>query len=152
MLKRRGVVGCRSGTRRRAQDFNCRRCGALECPGARVGWPAWWNATLLRAAARQLAGADSLANLDCSRLEPGLWALRNSVGCDSLPIMKATWPEPEIVTRKGKPVSVILPIKDYEELLERVEDAADVAWLKRARKKPLRYRPLEEYLAERKVK
>jgi hypothetical protein len=63
--------------------------------------------------------------------------------------MKATLSEPEIVTRKGKPVSVIIPIKDYEELLERVEDSDDVAWLKRARSKPLRYRPLEDYLAER---
>jgi antitoxin (DNA-binding transcriptional repressor) of toxin-antitoxin stability system len=63
--------------------------------------------------------------------------------------MKATLPEPEIVTRKGKPVSVIIPIKDYEELLERVEDADDVAWLKRVRKTPLQYRPLEDYLAER---
>lgn len=35
--------------------------------------------------------------------------------------MKATWPEPEIVTRNGKPVSVIIPIEDYEELLERNE-------------------------------
>ncbi len=66
--------------------------------------------------------------------------------------MKATLPEPEVVTRKGKPVSVIIPIKEYEELLERVEDAADVAWLKRARKKSFRYRPLEDYLAERKRK
>jgi len=64
--------------------------------------------------------------------------------------MKATLGEPEIVTRKGKPVSVILPIKHYEELLERVEDAADVASLKRSRKKPLYYRQLEDYLAERK--
>ncbi len=63
--------------------------------------------------------------------------------------MKATMAEPEIVTRGGKPVSVILPIGDYEELLERVEDAGDVAWLKRARRKPLHYRPLEEYLAGR---
>jgi len=63
--------------------------------------------------------------------------------------MKTTLPEPEIVTRKGKPVSVIIPIKDYEELLERVEDAGDVAWLKRTRRKPLHYRPLEDYLAER---
>ena len=63
--------------------------------------------------------------------------------------MKATLPEPEIVTRKGKPVSVIIPIKDYEELLERVEDTDDMAWLKRARSKPLHYRPLEDYLAER---
>jgi len=69
-----------------------------------------------------------------------------------MPMSKATLPEPEIVTRKGKPVSVIIPIKDYEELLERVEDAEDVAWLRRTRKKPLRYRPLEDYLAERKGK
>ena len=62
--------------------------------------------------------------------------------------MKATMAEPEIVMRGGKPVSVILPIGDYE-LLERVEDAGDVAWLKRARRKPLHYRPLEEYLAGR---
>ncbi len=63
--------------------------------------------------------------------------------------MKATLTEPEVVTRKGKPVSVIIPIKDYEELLERVEDAEDIASLKRARRKPLQYRPLEDYLVER---
>ena len=63
--------------------------------------------------------------------------------------MKATLAELEIVTRKGKPVSVIIPIKDYEELLERAEDAADVACLKKARRKPLQYRPLENYLADR---
>jgi PHD/YefM family antitoxin component YafN of YafNO toxin-antitoxin module len=66
--------------------------------------------------------------------------------------MKATLHEPEIITRKGKPVSVILPIKDYEELLERIEDAEDVAALKRIRSKPLRYRPLADYLADRKSK
>jgi PHD/YefM family antitoxin component YafN of YafNO toxin-antitoxin module len=60
--------------------------------------------------------------------------------------MSASNREPEIVTRNGKPVSVITSIKDYEELLERAEDAA---WLKRARRKKLHYRPLEEYLAER---
>ena len=58
-----------------------------------------------------------------------------------------TLAEPEIVTRRGKPVSVILPIKDYEELLERSGDADDAAWLKQARRKPLRYRPLADYLA-----
>ena len=66
--------------------------------------------------------------------------------------MKAILSEPEIVTRKGKPVSVILPIAEYQELLERLEDSTDVAWLKQARKKPLRYRPLDDYLAERKAK
>ena len=58
---------------------------------------------------------------------------------DKLPAMKATLPEPEIVTRKGKPVSVIIPIKDYEELLECVEDTDDVTWFKRAHCKPLHY-------------
>jgi len=42
-----------------------------------------------------------------------------------------------------------LPIAHYEELLERAEDAADVAWLKTARKKTQQYRPLEDYLAAR---
>ena len=63
--------------------------------------------------------------------------------------MSATNREPEIVTRNGKPVAVIVPIKDYEELLERAEDAEDVAWLKRARKRKLHYRSLENYLSER---
>ena len=58
--------------------------------------------------------------------------------------MKASFPEPEIVMRKGKPVSVILAIKDYHELLERVEDAEDAAALKRVRRKPLRYGPLSK--------
>lgn len=66
--------------------------------------------------------------------------------------MKTKLAEPEIVTRKGKPVAVLLRLEDYEKLLERLEDAQDVAWLKRARTKPLRYRPLTDYLAERKAK
>jgi PHD/YefM family antitoxin component YafN of YafNO toxin-antitoxin module len=57
--------------------------------------------------------------------------------------------EPEVIVRDGKPVSVILPIKEYEELLERLEDAEDVAYLKKLRSKPLSFRPLSEYLAER---
>jgi len=63
--------------------------------------------------------------------------------------MRTTTHEPEIVIRNGKPVSVIIPIKEYQELLERAEDAEDVAWLKRARRKKLHYRPLEDYLAKR---
>lgn len=62
--------------------------------------------------------------------------------------MKALLPEPEIVTRNGKAVSVILPIKAYQEIMERLEDAEDVAWLKKARRKPLHYRPLADVLAD----
>ena len=62
--------------------------------------------------------------------------------------MKPAFAEPEIVTRNGKPVSVILPIKAYNENMERLEDAEDVAALKKARRKPLHYRPLEDVLAD----
>jgi hypothetical protein len=62
--------------------------------------------------------------------------------------MKTKLPEPEIVTRKGKAVSVILPIEVFQEMLERLDDADDVAWLKKARKKPQSFRKLEDVLAE----
>ena len=62
--------------------------------------------------------------------------------------MKAATAEPEIVTKNGKPVSVILPIKRYQEIMERLEDAEDVAWLKETRRKKLHYRPLEAVLAD----
>jgi PHD/YefM family antitoxin component YafN of YafNO toxin-antitoxin module len=62
--------------------------------------------------------------------------------------MKSILPEPEIVTRKGKPVSVILSIKQYEALLDRLEDAEDVAYLKKAHVRPLSFRPLKEYLVQ----
>lgn len=62
--------------------------------------------------------------------------------------MKNAFAEPEIVTKKGKPVSVILPIKDYQEMMERLEDAEDVTYLKKARTKPMNYRPLEDVLAD----
>lgn len=60
--------------------------------------------------------------------------------------------EPEFITRRGKPVSVILPIKAYQEIIERLEDADDAAWLKQARKKPRQYRPLAEVVADLKGK
>jgi PHD/YefM family antitoxin component YafN of YafNO toxin-antitoxin module len=61
--------------------------------------------------------------------------------------MKTSFREPELIVRNGRPVSVVLPLKDYEELLERLEDTEDAAWLRRLRRKPVKYRPLEEYLA-----
>ncbi len=62
--------------------------------------------------------------------------------------MKALLPEPEIISRKGKPVAVILPIDAYREIIERLEDAEDVAYLRKARRKPLQYRPLDDVLAD----
>lgn len=53
--------------------------------------------------------------------------------------------EPEIVLRNGKPTAVILKIEDYEELLERSEDASDLKRLAAMRKRPLRFRKLEDF-------
>ena len=63
--------------------------------------------------------------------------------------MKTAFAEPDIVIRKGKPVSVILPIKDYQAMLERLEDAEDIAYMKKARTRPLSFRPFADYLAGR---
>ena len=56
----------------------------------------------------------------------------------------------EVVLRNGKPAAVILDIEAYEELLERAEDAADLRRLRNMRKKPLRFRKLEDLLNVRK--
>jgi PHD/YefM family antitoxin component YafN of YafNO toxin-antitoxin module len=60
--------------------------------------------------------------------------------------------EPEVVTRGGKPVSVILPIADYESLLERLEDAEDIAYLREVRAKKTEFRSFSGYLKERESK
>ena len=51
-----------------------------------------------------------------------------------------------MIYKSGKPTTVILPLADYEELLERVEDAADLQWLKKTRREGVNYRPFSEYL------
>ena len=55
---------------------------------------------------------------------------------------------PEIVYRNGKPSKIIIGIKEYEDLLEAVEDREALDWLKRTRKESKSYRPLEEVLSE----
>jgi PHD/YefM family antitoxin component YafN of YafNO toxin-antitoxin module len=55
---------------------------------------------------------------------------------------------PEIVLRDGKPVAVILDIDEYQDMLERLEDLEDLRELEEMRKKPLRFRKLEDFLKE----
>jgi PHD/YefM family antitoxin component YafN of YafNO toxin-antitoxin module len=55
---------------------------------------------------------------------------------------------PEIVLRQGKPSAVILGIDHYQQILERIEDVEDLEMLKRMRKKPLKFRRLEDFLKE----
>ncbi len=49
--------------------------------------------------------------------------------------------DPEIVMRGGKPTA-----DAYRKLLERVEDAEDLKTLTAMRKRPLRFRKLEDFL------
>ena len=55
---------------------------------------------------------------------------------------------PEIVLSGGKPTAVIVDISDYEELLERAEDAKDLAILRKMRTRPLHLRRLSGFLKE----
>lgn len=61
---------------------------------------------------------------------------------------KARRRAPEIVLKEGKPAAVILDIDEYQEMLERLEDAEDLKILEKMRKKPLSFRKLEEFLEE----
>lgn len=56
--------------------------------------------------------------------------------------------EPEIVLRDGKPVAVILDIDEYQEMLERLEDLEDLKILEEMRKRPLKFKKLENFLEE----
>ncbi len=55
---------------------------------------------------------------------------------------------PDIVYREGNPVAVILDIDEYQELLERLEDKHDLKILEEMRKKPFKFRKLEDFLTE----
>jgi PHD/YefM family antitoxin component YafN of YafNO toxin-antitoxin module len=57
--------------------------------------------------------------------------------------------EPEIVYRNGRPTAVLLDIRVYERLLERLEDLHDLEVLNQRRKKDLVYRDFDAYLADR---
>ncbi len=61
---------------------------------------------------------------------------------------KPTRKAPEIVIRDGAPVAVILDIDEYEEILERQEDAEDLRVLEEMREKPLQFRKLDDFLKE----
>ena len=52
-----------------------------------------------------------------------------------------------VVDEQGNPREVILAIGDYEELLERAEDAEALALLRRLKSEPREYVKLEEALA-----
>lgn len=60
--------------------------------------------------------------------------------------------ELQVISRRGKPTAVVVPIKDFQELLELAEDRYDVAEITRIKKHGARFRPLEEILRERRIR
>ncbi len=62
--------------------------------------------------------------------------------------MKTKVPAPEIVLRNGKPAAVILDIEEYRELLERLEQTEDLKALQSMRRRPLKFRRIEDFLEE----
>ena len=62
--------------------------------------------------------------------------------------MRARRKAPEIILRDGKPKAVILDIEEYQEMLERLEDAEDLKMLEEMRRKPLEFKRLEDFLNE----
>ncbi len=62
--------------------------------------------------------------------------------------LKTKKKSPEIIFRDGKPAAVILEIKEYQDMLERLEDIEDLKMLQKMRKRPLKFRKLEDFLKE----
>jgi PHD/YefM family antitoxin component YafN of YafNO toxin-antitoxin module len=55
----------------------------------------------------------------------------------------------EIIMTGGKPSAVIIPLEEYRDMLERLEDTEDIKTLRRLRNKPLKFRSLEAFLKDR---
>ena len=51
-----------------------------------------------------------------------------------------TLTKPKIILENGKPSEVILKWKDFQELLEKIEDAYDLSEIKKIKKKKLVFR------------
>lgn len=55
---------------------------------------------------------------------------------------------PEVIYRNDKPVSVILDIKEYQEILERLDDIEDLEFIEQLKNKSLTFRKLDDFLAD----
>ena len=55
---------------------------------------------------------------------------------------------PQVVIKNGRPNAVIIDIKDYQNLLERLEDKEDLVDLQKMCKGTLHFRKFDDFLAE----
>ncbi len=56
--------------------------------------------------------------------------------------------KPQVIMKNGRPSAVIIDIKDYKQLLERLEDKEDIADIEKMRKGSLYFRKFDDFLAE----
>ncbi len=56
--------------------------------------------------------------------------------------------KPQVIMKNGEPEAVIINIKDYRRLLERLEDKDDIADLEKIRKSGLHVRKFSDFLTE----
>jgi prevent-host-death family protein len=54
---------------------------------------------------------------------------------------------PAVIVREGKPAAVILDMDEYRELLERLEDAEDLAELETLKRRAFKFKTLDEVLS-----
>jgi len=57
--------------------------------------------------------------------------------------------KPAFIYRDNKAVAAIIDIDVFDEIIEKLEDEEDIAYLKSARKETLNYRKFTDYLSER---
>jgi phosphoglucomutase len=62
-------------------------------------------------------------------------------------IKKRAVKTPEVIYRNNEPVSVIIDIAEYHEMLERLEDVVDIKFIKNLKNKSLTFRKLDDFLA-----
>ena len=57
--------------------------------------------------------------------------------------------KPDLIYRGKKPVAVVLKIKDYEDLLDELEDKEDLEYIDNLKKQELDFFVFDDYLKER---
>ncbi len=60
--------------------------------------------------------------------------------------MKTKTKTQEIIYRDGKPAAVIIDIDEYQEMLERLEDADDLKVLREMRSRKMSFSKLDDFL------
>ncbi len=59
--------------------------------------------------------------------------------------------KPDYIYRDNKAIAAVIDIDIFNEIIEKIEDDEDIAYLKEARKRPLKFRKFSEYVNEKQV-